>query len=88
MPRTLRSSGSSFKDGKTDTDSDAIKVNISEVYRVAMDVLIQRLQAKQQADRHQLKTQVAQFKEIMKLIACNLAESGARTDPCFWVHCS
>jgi len=48
-------------------------VDVREVYRVALDLLLRRFQARRQADRHKIKDTVQKFKELLVLIAVEMA---------------
>lgn len=51
---------------------DADRVTITAVYRVAMDVMLQRLQSKSQADRFHKEAKVEQCKRVLEKIAMHM----------------
>eukprot|EP00928_Gymnodinium_smaydae_P096165 TRINITY_DN8436_c2_g1_i1.p1 TRINITY_DN8436_c2_g1~~TRINITY_DN8436_c2_g1_i1.p1 ORF type:complete len:1901 (-),score=440.52 TRINITY_DN8436_c2_g1_i1:2671-7926(-) len=51
---------------------DSDDVTITAVYRVAIDVMLQRVQSKQQADRHNREGKVEQCKRILEKIAMRM----------------
>merc|ERR1711879_574597 len=58
---------------KTHTgDSEKEAVTLTAVYRVAIDVMLQRVQSRQQADRHLKEEKVAQWKSILERMAMQM----------------
>lgn len=49
------------------------RANVSEVYRVTLDLLLRRFQSRKQADRHKIKSRVQKFKALLALLAFNLS---------------
>jgi len=66
-----------------------LDVSISEVFRVATDVLIHRIQQRQQADRHKAKERQVRFHQVLQRIAFQLRTLNRRnfseTDPIQWL---
>eukprot|EP00397_Hematodinium_sp_SG-2012_P000013 GEMP01000013.1.p1 GENE.GEMP01000013.1~~GEMP01000013.1.p1 ORF type:complete len:4104 (+),score=709.09 GEMP01000013.1:293-12604(+) len=66
-------------------------VSISEVFRVATDVLVNRVQQKQQADRHKAKSRQRHFHQVLQRIAFQLQTLRRRlfteNEPSGWLPC-
>jgi len=60
------------------SDRGGLAVDIREVYKVALDLLLRRFQSRQQADRHKMKATVQKFKELLQLIAVKMTDEGKK----------
>merc|ERR1719201_1026156 len=49
-------------------------VNINNIYAVALDLLLRRVQSRSQADRHKLKKSLAESKSILEIIATHMMQ--------------
>lgn len=58
---------------------EEFEYNIREVYRVALDVLLKRVQGNNQADRHAVAKQVEEFKALLEAIALKMRKDDRST---------
>jgi len=65
------------KSGEHKKDEETEEVTLTSVYRVAVDVMLLRVQSKSQAERHNKDEKVEQSKCIMEMMAAHMQEQQA-----------